>query len=183
MEKNGVQNPSLQSQIYTVILAIGTLSIQDGRVTLNVCPPVDELITASSSAISKNRTYIRTLRYTNNAKDFITVQAPVKTANSLHPLVEECLIVSNTDALSEFANSFVPCIVDMICSKKQERSFAKPDRWMKYSAHCYFAVDWSKYQNSQLKPPYKVWLENNKILEITENDMQRWRDSKIKNMD
>ena len=50
---------------------------------------------------------------------------------------------------------------------------------MKVSAHYYFAVDWSIYKNEQLKPPYKVWTENNGIVEITEADLMLWRDAKV----
>jgi hypothetical protein len=177
-EKSGVEHPNLQSQLNTVILAISTLFIQDKRVMLRVSQPDDELISAASRAITGDRTYIQTLPYTNTARDFISVQAPVKTVNYSHPLVQVCLRSRADDALSVFANTFVRCIVDLICSEKQKRSFEKPDRWMKIVAHHYFAVDWSKYQESQLKPPYKIWLENNEVLEITEKKLKEWSDSK-----
>ena len=50
---------------------------------------------------------------------------------------------------------------------------------MKHTAHKYFAIDWSKYTNPLLKPPYKIWLETDEIIEITENDFAVWRDIKI----
>lgn len=177
-EKSGNEHPKIQSQINIVVLALSRLEIENGRVIFTICPPDDNQITATSLAIRGDMHYIQTLRYMNNLKDVITAQVPIKTANYSHPLVQQCLKVQDNDTLSKFASSFVRCIVDTICSKKQERSFENPDRWMKYSAHCYFAVDWSKYQDNLLKPPYKIWLENNEIFEITENDLQRWRDSK-----
>jgi len=178
-EKSGVDRPKLQSQLNTVILAISTLSVEGNNIVFSVRQPDDGLMSAVSRAITGDMTYIQMLPYTDNAKDFISVQLSVKTANYLHPLVQECLRSRANDALSIFANSFVRCIVDVICSEKQERSFEKPDRWMKIAAHHYFAVDWSKYQEGQLIPPYKIWLENNEVLEITENDFLRWRDSKV----
>jgi len=177
-EKSGVDHPQIQSQINAVVLAISRLAFENGRITFSICPPDDNQVTATSLAIRGDMTYIQTLCYMNNVKDVITAQAPVKTANYSHSLVQKCLKEQDNDALSKFASSFVPCIVDVICSKEQERSFEHPDRWMKYSAHCYFEVDWTKYQNNLLKPPYKIWLKNNEIFEITESDLHKWRDSK-----
>lgn len=178
-EKSGVNRPHLQSGMNTVILAISNLSIEDNRIVLSVRQPDDEYITAVSRAISGGSTYIQMLPYINKVKDFISVQAPVKTANFLHPLVQECLSERNNDTLYGFARSFVNCVVEKVCSEKSVNSFEKPDRWMKMVAHRYFAVDWSKYQESRLKPPYKFWLEDGSVTEITENDLKKWRDSKV----
>jgi hypothetical protein len=177
-EKSGIDHPKIQFQINSIIIALSSLAIENDRVTLNIYPPDNDQITTASFAITGDRTYIQTLRYINNVKEAITVQAPIKTANSSHPLVQQCMTAQDTDALSKFASSFVPCVVDAVYSKEQKRSFTKPDRWMKYSAHCYFTVDWSKYQETRLKPPYKIWLENDGIIEITESDLMMWRDAK-----
>lgn len=174
-EKKGGKSPNIQSQLNTVILASCRLALENDQVVLNVSRPEDELMTAVSKAITGDRTYIQTLRYEGKAKDLITIQAPAKTANYLHPLVKECLKAPCNNALSEFAHSFICCLSDLICSK--DRSLEKPDRWMKIAAHRYFSVDWSKYQDEQLKPPYKIWLKNKGIVEITEIQLKEWYNS------
>lgn len=177
-EKNSVQHPRTQSQINAVIIALSTLTIEDGHITLNVSEPNDDKVTADSLAITGDMTYISTLRYKNEMKDVITVQTSIRTVNYSNPLVQQCLEPSSDNALTEFARSFVLCITDLYSKNKKER-LKTPDRWMKSIAHCYFSVDWSKYEDTLLKPPYKVWLENNTIEEITEKDLEKWRDSKI----
>lgn len=173
-EKGGVQNPSLQSQLNIIVIACCCLSLNNNKIVLNVSRPNGELLTAESRAITGKMMYIQTLPYEGIAIDLITVQAPVKTANFVHPLVKECMKVSYNDPLSEFANTFVRCITDLICSKKQDRTLEKPDRWLKISAHQYFAIDWSKYQDAKLKPPYKIWSKDRGIFEITEDHFSDW---------
>jgi hypothetical protein len=173
-EKRGVQNPNLQSQLNTLVLSCCCLSLLNDQIVLNICRPDDEVITAVSKAITGEMMYIQTLRYEGIANNLITVQAPMKTANNAHSLVKECLKTPSNDPLSEFANTFVRCITDLVCSNKQDRTLDKPDRWMKISAHEYFAVDWSKYQDSQLKPPYKIWLKDRGIIEITDKHFKDW---------
>jgi len=174
-EKRGVQNPNLQSQLNTFVLSCCCLSLLNDQIVLNTCRPDDELITAVSKAITGEMIYIQTLRYEGIVNNLITVQSPVKTANNVHPLVKECLKTPSNDPLSKFANTFVRCITDLVCSNKQDRTLDKPDRWMKISAHEYFAVDWSKYQDSLLKPPYNIWLKDKGIIEITEKHFKDWR--------
>jgi hypothetical protein len=176
-EKNGVGRPNLQLQITSLIIATSKLSIEESGITFVVCLSDDGKITPSSLAISSEMSYTRVLPYINKAKDAIAVKTPIATVNSLHPLVKLCLNPQNIDPLSEFASTFVPCIVDAIYSKEQKKPLTKPNRWMKISAHHYFAVDWSKYQNNALKPPYKIWLDCNEIIEITEHELIKWRDS------
>lgn len=171
-EKRGVQNPKLQSRLKTVLIAVCSLTLENDRIVLNVSQPEDELMTAASRTITGDLKYIQTIGYEGSARDLITVQASIKTANCLHPLVKECLKSPFNGAISEFAHTFVGCITDLICS--QNRSLDKPDRWMKMAAHLYFAVDWSKYQDEQLKPPYKIWIKNKGIVDITENQLKKW---------
>jgi hypothetical protein len=173
-EKRGVQNPNLQSQLNTFVLSCCCLSLDNNQIVLNVSRPDDEVITAMSKAITGEMMYIQTLPYEGIANDLITVQTPLRTANYVHPLVKECLKAPRNDPLSEFANTFVRCMTDLVCSNKQDRTLDKPDRWMKISAHEYFAVDWSRYQVSQLKPPYKIWLKDKGIIEITERHFKDW---------
>jgi len=87
--------------------------------------------------------------------------------------------VKDGDILYDFASSFIHCIVDAIHSEKLDPLLKKPSRWMKHTAHQFFAVDWSKYHDSHLQPPYKIWLENDEIIEITKKDLQIWRDAKL----
>ncbi|MDT4328452.1 HD domain-containing protein [Methylomonas sp. MED-D] len=173
-EKRGVQNPNLQSQLNTFVLSCCCLSLLNDQIVLNICRPDDELITAVSKAITGEMMYIQTLRYEGIVNNLITVQSPVKTANNAHPLVKECLKTPSNNPLSEFSNTFVRCITDLVCSNEQDRTLDKPDRWMKISAHKYFAVDWSKYQDSELKPPYKIWLKGKGIIEITDKHFKDW---------
>ena len=175
-EKNGKEHPSLQIQLNTIILAFSRLSISDNDMKFTISYPDNAENTVDSLAISNFMQYIQTLRYENDMKDFITGETLLPTANANHPLVILGLNNKDNDLLSKFASSFVPCIVDIVSSKKRERSFSKPDRWMKISAHHYFQIDWSIYENNSIKAPYKVYL-NNQIMEITELDFIKWRDS------
>ncbi|MDD2760291.1 MAG: hypothetical protein PHH11_08350 [Methylomonas sp.] len=177
-EKRGVDNPTLQSQINIFVLSCCCISLDNDQLVLNVIRPDNDQLMAASRAITGEMMYIQTLPYQGILNDLITAQAPVKTANYVHALVKECLKASCNDPLSEFANTFVRCIVDSICSKNQAINLDTPDRWMKISAHKYFAINWSKYQEPQLKPPYKIWLKDKGIIEITETHFKDWLSSK-----
>ena len=178
-EKSGVDHPYLQRHINYLIIALSSLTIQNEKIKYTLAPPDNDQLTANSLAISRHYTHIPVLRYVGEVKDIITVQSSNKTANSSHPLVQQCLKSEKPNSLNEFASSFIPCIIDTINSEKQERSIEKPDRWMKYSAHCYFAVDWSKYEDGLLKPPYKILLKNGKTIEISTSDLKAWRDTAL----
>ena len=89
------------------------------------------------------------IKYLGKISESLVAQSAIKTANRSHPLVRLCLdsqYLEKRNVLQEFAYTFVPCVADAVCSDKQRELFDKPNRWMKYAGHCFFAVDWSKYR-------------------------------------
>ena len=178
-EQSGNQHPSLLNQIHYTLVAFSTLSIEEGNVVFNQNEYQDQQATASSLIIREHRQFAIAISYFGKVKDIIIAQSPLRTVNRSHPLIQEYIKGRKDDTLNEFISSIIFLIIYKLYSGNLQASLNKPDRWMKHTAHKYFAIDWSKYTNPLLKPPYKIWLETDEIIEITENDFAVWRDIKI----
>lgn len=174
-EKRGREHPNLQSQLNSLIVNFSKLLVKNDNLIFIISYPNNDQVTSNSVAITGPMRYIQTLQYQGAINDFITAKTFAKIANSIHPLVKQCFINQDNTPLSKFASSFVPCVVDIASENNKKRSFLKPDRWMKISAHYYFQVDWSLYEDNLIKPPYKIWLDN-EIIEIVESDFVKWRE-------
>lgn len=182
-EKQGAEHPSIKWQINSLVLSLSTLTIHDGSIIFQVKAPDDQLFIPAAYILSSD-TFFKgfIIKYSGKASESLVSQTVIKTANRSHPLVHICLdsqYLERHNLLHQFASTFVPCIADAVCSNKQKELFKKPNRWMKYAAHCYYAIDWTKY-DKVLQPPYKICLEGGDWLKITEADMQRWRDAEVK---
>ncbi|MCI5218753.1 MAG: hypothetical protein D3914_06070 [Candidatus Electrothrix sp. LOE2] len=175
-EGKGLEHPYLQHQLNSLIAVSSKLSLTNGTIKF-IVSPLDNEHTTSASRIITGAMTLPTLPYIEEASNALTVKSSIFTANSTHPLVKQCFSSNQDDPLVKFASSFIPCIVDIVCSEKKERTLEKPDRRLKICAHYYFQVDWTKFQDKQLKAPYKIWLDTDKPVEITESDLADWRDS------
>ncbi len=182
-EKQGTDHRSIKFQMQALTLALSSLVASEQGIAFQLTPPEDQWIVPASYILPAEIIFRGwMIRYLGKVSDSIVAQSAIKTANRSHPLVRLCLdsqYLEKRNMLQEFAYTFLPCVVDAVCSDKQKELFDKPNRWMKYAGHCFYAVDWSKY-DERLKPPYKIWLEDGSWLEITETDLQRWRDADIR---
>lgn len=178
-EAAGTETPSLQTDVNNLIISLSDLSIENDALVCSVSPPNDSTKSAAASAIIGDMTYISTLPFKGEINGHITAQLGRNIANSLHPLVQESLKSNQSSSLSKFASNFVACIVSGINSDEPNKFITKSSRWKKYCALYYFAIDWSKYEDKLLKPPYRIWFAGNKTIEILESDLQIWRDAEL----
>lgn len=114
--------------------------------------------------------------FIGRAAGALTLQSHCPLANRKHPLsrvyLESRFLAKKTD-IQEFASSFVPCIAETISLRGDKTSLEKPGRWLKHAAHRYFAVNWSNYRDD-LKPPYRIWLQDKEWTLISTDDFKRW---------
>jgi hypothetical protein len=182
-EKQGTDHPSVKFKMQALTLASSSLVVNEEGIAFQLTPPDDQWTIPAAHILTREVTFRSwIIKYMGKVSDSLTAQSVIKTANLSHHLVRLCLdsqYLERRNILQEFAHTFVPCVVDAVCSDKQKELFDKPNRWMKYAGHCFFAVDWSKY-HKDLQPPYKIWLEDGSWLNITETDLHRWRDSTIR---
>jgi hypothetical protein len=164
----------------SLIISMSTLSIGNGEVILNLSPPTQP--DKAPVEFILNRDFppfnFLTLPYLDSLVNVMTVQSPITTANRNHPLVKYMLENQDVDkqsSLQEFAKSAVLCLSDK--DTLDEFDSKSPNRWMKYVAHKFFEVDWSKY-NNELRPPYQIWLKNKGMIKITEKDFIDWKNIK-----
>jgi hypothetical protein len=47
------------------------------------------------------------------------------------------------------------------------------DRWRKYIANTFLSLDWSQI-SPELRPPYKVWLPDLRVIALDEAEFKRW---------
>ena len=120
------------------------------------------------------------LNYSGAAAETLAIETPFPSANSRHPLAElkrKSRYRYEKSDLEIFASGFVSCISNTLNPRDKTSTLGNPGNWHKRIAHCYFEIDWAKYDNS-LKPPYKIWTSDKGWTEISEDDLIRWRDSK-----
>jgi hypothetical protein len=94
-------------------------------------------------------------------------------------LALESRFFENKDSVQEFATSAVACLADKDALEKISRDKAVPTRWMKMIAYRYLAVDWWRYAKN-LGPPYRIWLDKKGIVEVTEENFNRWAKTDVK---
>jgi len=85
-EKSGNDHPNMTDQINSVIVALSTLRIENGRIIFDLSAPHDEQATASSLRIYTAGHSLSAIPYLGKIKDVITAQSPIRTANRSHSL-------------------------------------------------------------------------------------------------
>ena len=106
--------------------------------------------------------------------------------------IEETILWKKLQVLGDTNSNTLMAELPTICEEAADRMKAMPATSPQYTLHdeshflrvvelmamvLYFAVDWSKFQNKELKAPYKIWLDSNEVIEINESDLIKWRDS------
>lgn len=102
-----------------------------------------------------------------------------RTVNSLNNLVQLALkaetLIHKNDVetfASRFVNSISHYISDQI-SKEKDIEIDFFTNIFKYEAILYTSIDWTKYSR-ELKPPYKIYVETAKTIEITDEMLRSW---------
>lgn len=183
-EKQGEDRPNLGWQMNVLVLLMSSFTLEKNKLVLIITYPEKSEDVLSQYTISDGTPFISgfIISYKGELQNALTVESKVKTFNKNHPLCEvymQSKFLSKKTDLQEFASGFLPCIADAVQPEKDLfNKLENPQRWLKAVAHRYFSVNWSAY-DAKYKPPYKIWLKDKGIVEITENDFTRWRDAKI----
>ncbi|MBI4965515.1 MAG: ATP-binding protein [Desulfomonile tiedjei] len=181
-EGEGGRRPQLDWIMNSVALLMSCLDVRDGTVILSPAPPVQPQIPLAQYAeYSRFGVNMVLVDYVGNARDVLSVQTPLPTANRIHPLAElyhQSRYVSEPTDLQDFARSFVPCISSTVSTKEQTPSFSEVSYWQKRVGHLYLSVQWDQY-NASLRPPYRLWTEDRGWFSFSEEDFAHWREASV----
>lgn len=139
----------------------------------------------NDNLISKEMSPVRFMPFDGLTNDYITTTKHVNIANSDSPLVKLILtsrFARNKNEIQEFAQALVFNICYLIqLSINEKKVFTTKTglRSLKYTSLLYFNMDWNKYAED-LKPPYKIFIDKNTTIEITEEDFKFWANKNYK---
>ena len=120
---------------------------------------------------------IQCIPFIGNLKDILCVLSSRSYLNILHPIVDEVLRNPYLEVQSELSNFLENSVhyfsdienLEELVNKDQK----EVNRWTKYFASLYGAINWSII-NNQYKPPYKIYSEEHGMITISHEDFMRW---------
>lgn len=183
-EKEGNERTSMSWRMKVLALLMSSATVENGAVTLMPTYPNNASDVLSSYTLTSMLGVTgMLLPFVGEASKALTLQTHFPIANRNHSLskiyIESKYLKTKTD-IQKFAEGFVPGIAGSVSLKDEVPSIDKPDYWHKRIAHRYFSVNWSKYRDD-MKPPYRIWLQDKGWSQIDEDDFKRWKDIPLKN--
>ena len=161
---------------------MGTLAMREEEVRVEFYPPPNGAKTPSEFMLSRGPFFGGyAIPYDVEWEGVVTIQCPFNSVNRKHPLVQVALeseFVEEKDAIQEFASSVVRFFADKDELEKLASNPSGGSYWAKRVGWEYFGVDWSRYDR-KLRGPYRVWLKEKGVVEITEDDFNRWAHAEV----
>jgi hypothetical protein len=119
------------------------------------------------------------LPYAGELREVLSAYGPVETLNWHHPLTKLALELKFVNKKSDF-QIFIGALARCLSSKDTLDTLLDPkykihpqDRWRKYIANTFLSLDWSQI-SPELRPPYKVWLPDLRVIALDEAEFKRW---------
>ena len=128
-------------------------------------------------SMSEGPEYVAVLRYVGSASGLLSVEAPVASVNSQHPIVKYVQSVRHVrrEDKSDF-EAYCVSVMWVLSTGGNLSALGKGGveggRQYKRVGTMFQAVDWNQH-STDLTPPYKVWTEAG-LVEITEEELLRW---------
>ncbi len=168
----------LTSLIDNFLISYVEINLNHHNIELQIQKPKPNTKASDYKIYSFMRTSI-TRPFGNFEKEVIATSQISGVLNLNHPLVElalESQYVNSKNDLQEFANSFLLSISDLIRELKRDKdpfSTKYKSRPLKYASALFKKVDWVRYSDD-LKPPYKVYVDENTTVEINNETFNFW---------
>lgn len=143
----------------------------------------DEIL--NDNFINREMSFVSFIPFQGIGNDYITTTKHINIANSENPfakLISNSKFVRTKSEIQEFADSLIFNICYLIQeSAKDKKPFTLnvKSRPLKFTSILFLNIDWTKYSND-LKPPYKIFIDENKTIEICEEDFRNWAKQKLK---
>lgn len=166
-----------EDNIKRALISMSSIDIEESKVWFRLEKPNSSDLQLNKYKIGRSIIKVKLLKYNNEANDYIVIQSPIYTANRYNILVKyvfENRFKCNEDILMDFA---IGLIFLLNGSKAvQDIVDGKVSREMKKLGCLFNSIRWDEYDDG-LKPVYKVWNEEYGSISITEDDLNRWKNS------
>ena len=165
-----------QEMMKHIVVLISKLSIKNNTIYLMPCREDGEE-PSSFRCVRNGHGAIYVVPYHNEASDLLFVSSPMPTINLNHSFARvlcDCQFKEHKTVFEQFVESFCSLIVGYDPAFDKNRV----GRRMKILAHRYASVNWDGIESS-LRPPYKIWLEQQGVIEITDQDFKVWAKAEV----
>ncbi|RZT95598.1 histidine kinase/DNA gyrase B/HSP90-like ATPase [Ancylomarina subtilis] len=168
-----------------LLISISKLKFRNDKVELVIR---DNFLTQeipANNIISREMSGIRFIPFEGFTTNYITTTKYKNIANWEHPLVKFVInsqYVERKDELQEFANALIFNLCYLIQKLEEDKkpfSTSVGLRSLKYTSILFMNINWANYPD-ELKPPYKIYVDNDKTVEITEDVFKEWAKQKFK---
>ncbi|HCW52872.1 MAG TPA: hypothetical protein DG753_03840 [Clostridium sp.] len=166
-----------ENNIRRALTSMSSIDIEDGKVWFTLEKPNSSDLQLSKYKIDYSITRVKLLKYNNEANDYIVIQSPIYTANRYNGLVKYVFgnrFKYNEDILMDFARGLILLLNDS--EAVQDIVDGKVSRRTKRLGCLFNSIRWDEY-DAELKPEYKVWDEGLGSISITEDDLNKWKNS------
>ncbi|MCX0393748.1 hypothetical protein LI038_04875 [Clostridium perfringens] len=170
-------------KIRRAIINMSSIDIEKGEIWLKLERPNLSDLQLSKYKIDRSITRVKLLKYNDEANNYIVIQSPIYTANRYNSLVK--YVFNNRfnyteDILIKFAIGLIMFlndkdgILDIINGKVSRR--------MKRLGCLFSSIRWTDY-SEEFKPIYRVWNHKFGAIDITEDDLNSWKDANPYDLD
>lgn len=165
--------------IANLLTSLSKFELSKGNTELIIRTTYKEEEIPADNIISKEFSGVKFIPFVGFGKDYITTTKHDNIANSENPLVKLVLsskYVKRKDELQEFASALVFNLCYLIQKLNEDK---KPFtttvglRSLKFTSILFMNINWSNYSDD-LKPPYKIFIDENTTVEITEDVFKNW---------
>ncbi len=181
LEWHGSNNSKyFPSFVEQIVIPMGNLTLAGNRLSLEFRTPEENDGTPWERIWKREFggwTYC--LPYNGKLQEILSAYGPVNTLNWRHPLTQlvlELRYVSEKSEFQKFLCSLARCLADndtLSILLDPDYKVHPKDRWRRYIGSTFLSVDWNQI-SSELRPPYKVWLPDSRIVELGKAEFERW---------
>lgn len=161
------------------LLPLSKFVLTNSQTELVIRTDFNEEEVPDDNVITSTYSHQRFIPFAGLENSFIITTQYGGIANNKHPIVkviQQSQYIQEKDALQEFANSLVFSFLSWIHNAYVKQEPFQVDLridYYEYLGILFTNINWNKY-SPDLKPPYKIYVDENEAIEITEENLRNW---------
>ncbi len=170
---------SANSCLLQLVLRFAKLNIVHDTVSISVSKSESDGSSDTELGLSDGPfEYVSCLQYIGDATELLSAQSPFRSVNSQHSVVRYVQTIRDIKyrELTDFQR-YCASVIWLLSNDENLSMLAKGSiekgRQYRRLGTIFRTIDWNLH-DSDLSPPYKVWTKDAGVVEITDDELERW---------
>jgi len=179
-----VNAPNFHFWLSGLLLCLSRAELKSENPQFKIRESFSDVEVPADNSFTRELSPVRFIEFADLDESYLTTTKHnniVNSKNKIASMVLSSRFAKHKNELQEFASSLVFNVCFMIQKLNDENKPFSLDyklRSLKYTALLYLNINWSKYSSS-LQAPYKIYVDSNSSIEITEQVFRKWAEQEI----